>query len=152
MEQLNEYRAHLLDRLEEAAREFRAVSQSVKEAHAPLMGGWSAHQIAVHTRAVETLVYGARIRRSVAEENPVFEDFDGEAWMAEHYDSSEPFAAILDGLADAVSQTVAALRALPPAAWSRPSRHATHGGGFTTQAWVERSLAHIEEHLETLRP
>ncbi|MBV6395247.1 MAG: hypothetical protein HFACDABA_00822 [Anaerolineales bacterium] len=151
MEQLNEYRARLLDRLEEAARDFRAALQSVKEAYAPLMEGWCAHQIAVHTRDVEKMVYGARIRRSIAEENPVFENFDGETWMAGHYDPDESLASILDGLVDSVSQTVAALRSLPPAAWSRPSQHATYGGGFTTQTWVERSLAHIEEHLETVR-
>ena len=151
MEQLAEYRVHLLDRLEESVREFRAAVQSREEAGAPREGEWSTHQIAVHTRDVEKMVYGARIRRSLAEENPVFENFDGDAWMAEHYDPREPLASILDGLVDSVSQTVATLRALPPEAWSRPSRHAAYGAGFTTQTWVERSLAHIEEHLEAVR-
>jgi len=150
MEQLNEYRARLLDRLEESAREFRAAFQSVKEANAPQAEGWSAHQIAVHTRDVHKMVYGARIQRTIAEENPLFENFDGDAWMAEQYDPNEPLASILDGLADSVSQTVAALRAIPPAAWSRPSRHETYGAGFTAQTWVERSLAHIEEHLKAV--
>ena len=43
------------------------------------------------------------------------------------------------------------LRALPAEAWSRESRHATMGSGFTLQTWVERGLAHIEEHVETVR-
>jgi hypothetical protein len=53
-------------------------------------------------------------------------------------------------LADSVSRTVASLRAAPPEAWSRPSRHETYGAGFTAQTWVERSLAHIEEHLKAI--
>jgi len=151
MEQLNEYRAHLLDRLEESVREFRAAVQSVKDANAPQADGWSAHQIAVHTRDVEKMVYGMRIRRSIAEDNPIFENFDGDAWMVEHYDPNESLASMLDELVDSVSQTVATLRPLPPETWSRPSQHETYGGGFTTHTWVERSLAHIEEHLETIK-
>ena len=147
MEQLNEYRTRLLDRLEKSARDFRSAVQSAQEARPVHAEEWSAHQIAVHTRDVEQMVYGARIRRSIAEENPLFENFDGDAWMAEHYDANEPLASILDGLVDSVSQTVAVLRTLPPEAWTRPSRHETYGAGFSTQTWVERSLAHIEEHL-----
>jgi hypothetical protein len=150
MEQLNEYRVRLLDRLEESASEFRAAFQSVKDARTPLADGWSAHQIAVHTRDVHMMVYGARIQRTIAEENPLFENFDGDAWMAGHYNPDEPLASILDELADSVSRTVASLRAAPPEAWSRPSRHETYGAGFTAQTWVERSLAHIEEHLKAI--
>lgn len=151
MEQLNEYRTHLLNRLEESAREFRSAVQSAHEAKHVHAEEWSAHQIAVHTRDVEKMVYGARIRRSIAEENPLFENFDGDTWMAEHYDANEALASILDELVDSVFQTVAALRALPPEAWTRASQHETYGEGFTTQTWVERSLAHIEEHLETVK-
>ena len=151
MEQLNEYRTHLLDRLEESAREFRAAVQSAHEANAPHTEGWNAHQIAVHTRDVEKMVYGERIRHTITEENPLFENFDGDAWMAEHYNTEEPLASILDELVDSISQTAATLRALPPETWSRPSRHEAYGAGFTTQTWVERSLAHIEEHLETVK-
>jgi len=31
------------------------------------------------------------------------------------------------------------------------SRHTTLGSGLTLQSWVEKDLAHIEEHLETVR-
>lgn len=150
MEQLNDYRTHLLDRLEESIRKFRAAVQSANEAKPVHADEWNAHQIAVHTRDVEKMVYGARIRRSITEDNPTFENFDGDRWMAEHYDANEPLASILDELVDSVSQTVATLRTLPPETWSRPSQHETYGGGFTTQTWVERSLAHIEEHLKTI--
>ena len=34
---------------------------------------------------------------------------------------------------------------------TQPWVAADHGDGLTTQTWVERSLAHIEEHLKTVR-
>ncbi|MEW5939904.1 MAG: DinB family protein [Chloroflexota bacterium] len=151
MEQLIEYRNQLLARLEESTREFcKACLAAPARPVASEAGEWGVHQIAAHTRDSETQVYGARIQRSLAEEDPLFPNFDGEAWMAEHYDPNEPLASILDELAASVSQTVASLRAAPTEAWSRPSRHETYGAGFTTQTWVERSLAHIEEHLKTV--
>ena len=152
MNELLEYRRRLLDRYEAAAREFRAAVEAVADPMAPLeAGGWNVHQLAVHTRDVEKLVYGLRVRRSLEEDNPLFENFDGDAWMAAHYNPAEPLASILDELAGSVVDAVARLRALPQEAWSRPSRHATYGSNFTTQTWVERSLTHIEEHLKTVR-
>ena len=151
MEQLLEYRQQLLARLEESAREFRAACQAAaSRTVAREADGWNIHQIAVHTRDTEKLVYGLRIRRSLEEENPLFQNFDGDAWMTEHYDPNEPLASVLDGLVDSVEQIVARLRDLPPEVWTRPSQHKTYGAGLTAQTWVERSLAHIEEHLKTV--
>ena len=151
MEQLLEYRQHLLERYEEAAHEFREAVETVDSPKVPReTDGWNVHQIAAHTRDVERMIYGLRVRRSLEEENPLFENFDGDAWMAEHYNTDEPLASILDELADSVRTNVARLKRLPPEAWTRPSRHETYGGGFTVQTWVERGLAHIEEHLKTV--
>ncbi|OIN89200.1 MAG: hypothetical protein AUJ21_10065 [Anaerolineae bacterium CG1_02_58_13] len=151
MDQLLEYRQRLLARCEAAAREFCAAVETATRPEVPREAdGWSVHQVAAHTRDVEKMVYGMRVRRTLEEDNPLFEDFDGKAWMEEHYRAGEPLASILDELAGSVQAAVARLRGLPSAAWTRPSRHAAYGGGFTTQAWVERSLAHIEEHLKTV--
>jgi hypothetical protein len=151
MEQLIEYRQQLLTRLEGSAREFRVACQAAAgRTVAREADEWNVHQIAVHARDVEKMVYGARIRRSLEEENPLFQNFDGDTWIAEHYDPNESLASVLDELVDSVEQIVARLRELPPEVWTRPSKHETYGTGFTTQAWVERSLAHIDEHLKTV--
>ena len=112
--------------------------------------GWNTHQIAVHVRDVEANVYGMRIRRSIDEDNPLFPNFDGEAWMAEHYDPQEPLSKILADFLDDAGELAALLRAQPNSAWSRPSRHETQGN-FVLQTWFERALAHIREHLETVK-
>ena len=152
MKELLEYRTKLIARLVAAAHEFRAACLDVQDVTMPLeAGGWSVHQIAAHTRDVDKLVYGLRVRRTAAEHNPEFQNFDGEEYMAEHYSKSEPLIEILDGFVEQVESLTEELRALPAQAWARQSSHVMLGRGLTLQIWVEKDLAHIEEHLQAIR-
>ena len=151
MKELKDYRKRLIEKLENAAKDFRAASLDVKDPYLPLeAGGWNVHQVAVHTRDVDKLVYGLRARRTIEEDNPEFPNFDGDAYMAGHYDASESVSEMLNGFVENVESLTEMLRALPDETWSRESRHATLGSGFTLQTWVERGFAHIQEHLETV--
>jgi hypothetical protein len=143
MKELLEYRTGLMERLLQAASEFRSACLAAPDPYLPSQaeGGWSIHQIAVHTRDVSELVYGLRIRRTAAEDNPEFPNFDGEVYLTK----------IVDDLVESTRALVEFLRTLPPEAWSRLSRHTTLGGGLTLQSWVEKGLAHIEEHLGTVK-
>ncbi|HMB23687.1 MAG: DinB family protein [Chloroflexota bacterium] len=152
MKELVEYRIELMKRLLEAANEFRTACLKVEDPHAPLSDdGWSVHQIAVHTRDVDRLVYGSRVRRTAVEDNPEFSNFDGNAHLAENYDAGESLATVADDLIKSTQALVELLQTLPTEAWSRLSHHAVLGGGLTLQSWVEKDLAHIEEHLETVK-
>ena len=147
-----EYRAHLINKLESATKEFRETCLSATDPLAPLSeDGWNVHQIAAHTRDVNDLVYGLRAKRTAQEDNPEFQNFDGDAYMAEHYDKNESLSELLDGFVKNVETLSDLLKNLPAEAWSRESRHVTFGGGFTLQTWVERNLTHIEEHLKTIK-
>ncbi len=151
MEELIHYRRQLLDRLIVEAGEFRRACLAVKDPLASVQGGWNVHQLAAHTRDVDREVYGLRSRRTIREENPEFQNFDGDRYMAEHYHPGEPLQSILDELVAGVEGLVAELRNLPAEAWKRESRHATQGSGLTLQLWVERDLGHIREHLATVK-
>lgn len=152
MKELTEYRVNLMKRLEETARAFRDECLAVRNPHAPLEpGGWNVHQIAVHTRDVDKLVYGLRVRQTALEDNPEFSSFDGEAYMAEHYNAKESLSELLNGFVQSVETLVELLRTMPKEAWSRVSRHPTLGRGLTLQSWVEKNLAHISEHLEEVK-
>jgi hypothetical protein len=152
MKELTEYRAQLINRLVTAAREFRDACLAIADIHKPLdEGGWDVHQIAAHTRDVNDLVYGLRARQTAQEDNPEFENFDGDAHMREHYNINEPLDEMLDDFVKNVESLFEFLKSLPIQAWSRESRHLTLGGGFTLQTWVERNLAHIEEHLDSVK-
>jgi hypothetical protein len=71
--------------------------------------------------------------------------------MAEHYDANEPLDELLNGFVQSVQALIELLRALPLKGWSRVSRHTTLGSGLTLQSWVEKHLAHIEEHLQAIK-
>jgi hypothetical protein len=151
MNELLIYRQNLVDRTLVASQEFCAACRSVKDIRTPIEEGWNAHQLAAHTRDVDMMVYGLRARRTVEEDNPMFESFDADTHNAQHYDPNEPLERILDEFKTNMSAMVSWLRSLPPEAWSRESRHVTLGSGFAMQTWVERGLAHIEEHLASVR-
>ena len=151
MKQLLEYRSKLIDRLESVTDEFHKACLTFGDPFKAIgEGGWNVHQLAVHTRDVDKLVYGLRARRTATEDTPEFKDFDGEAWIAAHYNPDESLESILDELSASVKETASMLRALPPDTWNRESSHEIYGGGFTLQTWVERGLAHIQEHLDTV--
>lgn len=151
MKELNDYREKLIRRLVQAAEEFRAACLAAANPRQPLeSGGWSVHQLAVHARDVDKLVYGERARRTLAEKDPLFLNFDGDRYMAEHYDADEPLPNVLDVLVGSIHGLGAMLRTMPADGWSRPSRHETQGSDLTLQTWVERGLGHIEEHLATV--
>jgi len=151
MKELMEYRKQLIARLVSVSQEFQVACLAVRDPYAPLEGGWNTHQLAAHTRDVHTLVYGPRALQTAKEENPEFQNFDGDAYMVENYSADELLAGLLIGFVADVKSTAEKLSALPVEAWSRTSRHITFGGGFTLQTWVERDLAHIEEHLSAVR-
>ncbi len=152
MKELIEYRMSMMDRLAAAAREFRTECLAVKDPFQPLeAGGWNVLEIATHTRDVDRLVYGARARRTAEEDNPDFQNFNGEQHMAANYSAYMPLEEILNQLVDQVESLVQMLRELPGEAWARISSHEMLGHGLTLQSWVEKDLAHIEEHLETVR-
>jgi hypothetical protein len=151
MKELLEYRKNLLKRLSAAAQEFRAACEAAQDIRKPIEDGWNVHQLAAHTRDVDKLVYGMRVRRTATEQNPLFGNFDAEAHHAEHYDPNEPLDKILYEFTSSVNDLAGWLKTLPDDAWSRESRHETQGGGLTLQTWVERALAHIEEHLHSVK-
>ena len=152
MKELAEYRMNLMKKLEDSAQAFREECLKANDPYAPFdAAGWNVHQIAVHTRDVDELVYGLSARRPAVEENPEFPNFYGEAYMSANYNSSEPLNEIVDSLVENVRALVELLRAIPLEAWSRLSRHTTLGSEITLQTWVEKDLAHIQEHLDTIR-
>lgn len=147
MKELIEYRSSLINRVLEAAAEFCEICKA-EGPKTQLEGGWTIHQLASHTRDVQGLVYGFRARKTVDDANPIFENFDADHWMASHYNSKEDLDAILDEFMKNITEQAHWLGDLPPEAWNRVSQHVTMGKGYTLQTWVERGLAHIEEHLK----
>lgn len=152
MEELLEYRQRLVTRVAESGSLLEKAIQQYKDPFLPLEpGGWNVHQIVTHLRDVNQQVYLPRLSRILNEENPLFENFDGETWMAEHYQSKEPLQKIMAEFDEQCRSCSKWLSGLKNDAWNRSGKHPTIGV-HSLQWWVERTLAHISEHLVQLNP
>ena len=147
--ELTEYRQRLLEKTLQSAGAFCAACRSIPDLHKSVAGGWNIHQIAAHVRDADAQVYGLRIRRTIAEDYPTFPNFDADAWVASQYKADEPLEKILGEFDNSIHEMVEWLKSQPTTVWSRLGRHEINGE-HSLQTWVERSLAHIEEHLETV--
>ena len=150
MKELIDYRRKLVERLAEAAGEFCSACEDA-DPLALVEGDWTLHQVAAHVRDIDRAVYNPRAQRTLQEETPLFETVDPDDWMARNYNRNEPLKNILDEFKSNVEALCSLLNEMPGQAWARESRHETLGDGLTLQLWVERSLAHIEEHLRAVR-
>lgn len=147
MKELLEYREKLIARLAQATQEFYDVCAGFENPFVKIVGDWNVHQIASHTRDVEKFVYGERVQKTLYEERPHFKSFDADDWMTAQYNPDESLKNILDDFLNNVNKLCNTLKEMPHEAWSRLSSHESAGNELTLQLWVERGLAHIEEHL-----
>jgi len=149
MENLYAYRQRMLARFQAIVVDLEQAVDALaqKDWHSPLEpDGWSLHQVLVHLRDADAHAYLPRLLRILAVDTPFVEKFDDEGWMIEHYNPDEPVSSILAEYRELRSSEIACLESITPADWSRKGRHPTLGLR-TIQWWVERSLAHSEEHL-----
>jgi hypothetical protein len=151
MKELLEYREKLINRVAEATKEFCLACESFENPFEKISDDWNVHQIASHTRDVEKFVYGERVHKTLLEDKPHFKSFDADSWMATSYKNDEPLKNILEDLTNNIFLLCKTLKEMPHEAWSRLSSHESAGNELTLQLWVERSLAHIEEHLHELK-
>lgn len=153
MENLYEYRKRMLVRFQATVFDLEHAVDALPQRswHMPLEpGGWSIHQVLVHLRDADAHAYLPRILRILAEDTPFVEDFDDSDWMAKHYNPNEPVGAILAEYRELRNKEIACLESMPADGWSRMGRHPTWGLR-SIQWWVERSLAHCEEHLKQIQ-
>lgn len=152
-ELLFDYRARLLDRLEQQPAELAQVIAAIPAPEWRLRCdqlGRSVHQIAAHVRALETLAFLPRIQRILTEDSPELVAYPSHHWADEHYAPDEPMTEILTEFSRARAQMVAWFRPLDAAGWTRAGFHPP-SGARTLQWWAERSLNHAREHLESIR-
>jgi len=149
---LDDYRRRLLARYlqqPEAYAEHLAGLDD-RAARTPIKPGeWSAHQVLFHLASVDEQAYAPRLRRILREGRPTLEDYDGDGWMAERYDLAESPQVILERWHSVRQEYAAEVAGAPPAAWSRTGLQ-PYWGERTLQWWVERAVAHADEHWRQL--
>ncbi len=112
--------------------------------HQPADGGWTPRQVAHH--AADSEMTGAiRIRRLLAEEDPVIHGYDEEEFARRlHYDD-RPIAASLAAVRGARESTATLIEHLSDAEWNRTGTH-TESGTYSASRWLEIYAAHCHDH------
>ncbi len=141
----------ILSGLRNAPKQLKKDMKVIPDPFTPIKPGeWNLHQIVCHMRDTNAQVYLPRLKRILNEHNPVFENFDGEKWMAEHYDATENISDIVRDFADGCEEIAAMLEDLPDCDWERTGTH-TALGTNSLEWWAERTLNHIDELLRQER-
>lgn len=113
----------------------------------PAPGKWSAGEIVAHLADCE-LVFGFRLRQTLAEHEPTIQPFDQEKWSA-RYTSVEPKEALAAFTAFR-NWNLLLLESLPQGARERKMTHPERGT-MTFQSVLETMAGHDLNHMAQLR-
>jgi hypothetical protein len=106
------------------------------------------HQIVL--AALEGISDAIRLRRLLAEDNPVIGGYDEEAFARVLRYADRPIAAALDALSAARRTTAEILAQMTPADWSRAGTH-TQSGPYSAEDWLEIYATHAHDHAAQIR-
>ncbi len=111
----------------------------------PPDGSWSARQI-VHHVADSEMTSAIRLRRLVAEENPLISGYDEELFARElFYD--RPIEASLLAIRAARETSTEILMRLSEDQWKRAGTH-SESGAYSVETWLEIYAAHCHDHAD----
>lgn len=113
----------------------------------PAPGKWSATEIVCHLADCE-LVFGFRLRQTLAEDKPTLQPFDQEKWAATYGGVSAGHA--LEVFSALRGWNLRLLEDVLPAAAARPTFHPERGT-MTFQTIVETMAGHDLNHLGQLQ-
>jgi hypothetical protein len=116
----------------------------------PRAGEWSARETLIHVRNVLVMVYGLRIRRLLYEREPVFADYDEEAFRREDLARGEPVDELVRMIAAEHEQIACLLHGLPADRWERAGRHPERGA-MSVASLAAQVGAHTVEHAGQIR-
>ena len=111
-------------------------------------GEWSAHETLSHLCDVERQVYLARMQRVAAEDRPILQWFDEQAWHQEHYDPNRSVADMLADFSEARRQEIALLESHSD--WSRWGLHEKLQKRYSLAFIAHSAFRHTWEHLNQI--
>ena len=115
----------------------------------PIDGKWSAAEIVHHLSDSET-ISGIRLRRLIAEQNPVIQGYD-EAHYARalRYNEREIAPSMANFRAVRVA-TAQLLRTMTDDDWRRQGWH-SHSGLYDAEQWLQIYAVHAHNHADQIR-
>ena len=110
---------------------------------------WTARQIVHHLADSET-ISAYRLRRLIAEDDPLIEGYDEPRYARILFYDRRPIGPSLDALGAARATTLQILELLSEDQWARTGRH-SESGPYGVETWLRIYAAHAHEHADQIR-
>ena len=110
---------------------------------------WSAREVAHHLADSETMST-IRLRRLIAEDDPLIQAYDEPEWARRLY-YDRPIEASIEAFKSARRTTAEILARMTDAEWSRQGTHSEHHGSYSVERWLEIYAAHAHDHATQIR-
>ena len=134
------------DEVRESLRDFPADFIAER----PLPGKWSAREIAHHLADSET-ASGIRLRKLLAEDQPVIQGYDQDAYAVRlRYNEREDIAPALLAVSAARANCLQLIQRMSDEDWQREGKH-TESGRYTVEDWLAIYAVHAHNHAEQIR-
>ncbi len=110
--------------------------------------GWTPREVIHHLADSESMAY-IRLRRLIAEDDPVIVGYDEPEWARRlHYE--RPIASSLAVVRAVRAASVELLESLDDAEWSRTGTH-TESGPYGVEGWLRIYASHPRDHAAQIR-
>ena len=144
-------RRDLIDRYKNGYQAVMDALEGVGDAdldHRQAPGDWTAREI-VHHLADSEMTSAIRLRRLLAEDQPVIQGYDEQLYAQRlHYD--RPISASLEALCAARLSTASLLDRLAEDEWQRQGTH-SESGRYGVEEWLEIYARHAHDHADQIR-
>lgn len=116
---------------------------------APADGSWSPRQV-VHHLADSEMTSAIRLRRLLAEEDPVVLGYDEEHWARALRYEARPIGPALDAFGAARATTLQLLELMTEEQWGRSGTH-SESGAYDVERWLRIYAGHAHDHAGQIR-
>ena len=115
----------------------------------PLPNKWSAREI-VHHLADSESTSAIRLRRLLAEDDPVIQGYDQDEYAKRLKYNEREIGPALDAFRSARETTAQVLKLMSDSDWQREGTH-SESGRYTTEDWLRIYAAHAHNHAAQIR-
>jgi hypothetical protein len=112
-------------------------------------GEWSPREV-VHHLADSEMTAAIRLRRLIAEDDPMIQGYDQEEFARRLY-YDRPIEASVEALKSARRTTGEILARMTDAEWSRQGTHSELHGPYTVERWLEIYAPHAHDHAAQIK-
>jgi hypothetical protein len=115
----------------------------------PADGGWTPREV-VHHCADSEMTSAIRLRRLIAEDDPLIVGYDGDEFARRLHYADRPIEPALGAVEAARATTAQILRGLTDEEWARTGTH-SESGPYGVEAWLEVYAVHCHDHADQIR-